>query len=371
MNVKKLMYISPNLSSAKYGGSLVSIANLEALKLIECLSVLDFSINRTPTPVSTPVHTTRSRLGTAIANIFLLCGTLSGKGLIQLLHTFLKQKPDIVWLDSSIFGILIPMFRLLRPRVKIVCYFHNIECELSKERIGKSRLYILSFFATSLNEYLSAKLANVVVSINVSDSEKIYKKYHRKCQDIIPVTIGDDNEPAVDAIALDGFRNYILFVGSDFPPNIEALEFMSKELRAKIEKSIEIVAVGSGLDKYKDLYNNLKIHGRVESLAPYYNSALCVIAPIFSGGGMKVKIAEALKYGKPVLSSAFGAIGYEQAMYKGVFVADKVEDYAEFINKEKYLHCKKQTICEIFKSNYSSAVLNKKIYQVVHSLLQN
>ena len=36
----------------------------------------------------------------------------------------------------------------------------------------------------------------------------------------------------------------------------------------------------------------------VDDLAPYYKKAAAVIMPIFMGGGMKVKTAEALMNGK-------------------------------------------------------------------------
>ena len=56
---------------------------------------------------------------------------------------------------------------------------------------------------------------------------------------------------------------------------------------------------------------NVKIIGYVENVVDLFFYAKAFICPIFSGAGMKVKIAEALMYGKTIIGTSFACIGYE------------------------------------------------------------
>ncbi|HIH3316555.1 TPA: glycosyltransferase family 4 protein, partial [Escherichia coli] len=70
---------------------------------------------------------------------------------------------------------------------------------------------------------------------------------------------------------------------------------------------------GNGFEKYKALNStNVNVSGYIDSLDDFYNEMDVMIFPIFSGAGMKVKIAESLMYNKPILASAFALVGYEK-----------------------------------------------------------
>ena len=55
----------------------------------------------------------------------------------------------------------------------------------------------------------------------------------------------------------------------------------------------------------------VEILANVKDLSYYYNRSELVIAPIFLGSGMKVKIAEAIMYNKPVLGTSMAFEGYD------------------------------------------------------------
>ena len=93
-------------------------------------------------------------------------------------------------------------------------------------------------------------------------------------------------------------------------------------------------------------------------MTPYFENADLVIAPVFDGAGMKVKVAEALSFGKPVLGTNHAYIGYKISDRNNSFVANSVEEFAEQINyfgslpfeqKEEI----KDEAYELFKSHYS------------------
>jgi glycosyltransferase involved in cell wall biosynthesis len=54
-----------------------------------------------------------------------------------------------------------------------------------------------------------------------------------------------------------------------------------------------------------------------------------MIAPIFSGSGMRVKIIEAMSYGKCVLSTPVGAEGIDIAHQENILIANTEKEWTD------------------------------------------
>ena len=55
------------------------------------------------------------------------------------------------------------------------------------------------------------------------------------------------------------------------------------------------------MDVYKhqlEISKSVKVYGQQNSLKDWYENSIVTVAPIFSGSGMKTKIAESLFFGK-------------------------------------------------------------------------
>lgn len=77
----------------------------------------------------------------------------------------------------------------------------------------------------------------------------------------------------------------------------------------------------------------VKILSNIKDLTPYYQNALCMVMPIFTGGGMKVKTAEALMYGKIIVGTKESFEGYETNA-TGIFIeCNNKEEFISKINK--------------------------------------
>ncbi len=116
----------------------------------------------------------------------------------------------------------------------------------------------------------------------------------------------------------------ILFMGTlDYEPNATALRKIVTEIIPGIRKissmPFKVIVCGRVLDKkYMDL---LKLQDRdycyagfVDDIDTYFMGADVFINPIISGGGIKVKLVEALSYGLPVVSTIQGAAGINQEL---------------------------------------------------------
>ena len=71
--------------------------------------------------------------------------------------------------------------------------------------------------------------------------------------------------------------------------------------------------------------------GRVDELRPHYEHAHVVVVPLHHGSGTRLKVVEAMAYGRPVVSTSLGAEGLPVRPVEHFFAADDAEGFAEAV----------------------------------------
>jgi glycosyltransferase involved in cell wall biosynthesis len=122
---------------------------------------------------------------------------------------------------------------------------------------------------------------------------------------------GEGRESAGPARA--GERPVALFMGSVHGPNYEAAQWIATELAASVPECdfIVIGSVASSLEG--DFPPNVRLVGEVSAVdkTKQLHAAQVALNPMMSGSGSNVKMADYLQHGLPVLTTTFGARGYE------------------------------------------------------------
>ena len=72
------------------------------------------------------------------------------------------------------------------------------------------------------------------------------------------------------------------------------------------------------------------VTGFVDDVRPFYAKGAVFIVPLRSGGGMRLKILEAMAMGKAVVSTTIGAEGIRAAHGKEILLADDPESFADY-----------------------------------------
>lgn len=231
-----------------------------------------------------------------------------------------KERYDYVFLAQSLYGIIAKIIKKKFPAVKIITFFHNIEVQYAREFIRTSGISHYPFFiATKYAEKKSVKYSDYYITLNIRDAQLLNKIYHKQSSLVLPTSFKDRFglseisccKPKPDDIVY-------LFVGVAFFANIEGIRWFIKYVLPFVPG--RLIIIGNGMDKYSNelLSDRIVVKGYVEDLSAYYRLATFVISPIFSGGGMKTKIAEALMYGKTILATNEALEGYvidENAIY--------------------------------------------------------
>ena len=127
----------------------------------------------------------------------------------------------------------------------------------------------------------------------------------------------------------------VLFVGNFIhPPNVEAAERLVRSIFPPVAASrpdARLVIVGDGPPASLHASDNVVVTGRVADLDPILDAAAVVVAPLTSGGGMRVKVLDALGAGKAVVASTLALEGIGVAAGKEVLVADGDDEFADAI----------------------------------------
>jgi glycosyltransferase involved in cell wall biosynthesis len=127
----------------------------------------------------------------------------------------------------------------------------------------------------------------------------------------------------------------IVFVGGfGHPPNIDAALWLGNEIMPLLRTcwpGIRLMLVGSYPPKaVKALASNDTIvTGRVSMVEPFLEQAAVVIAPLRTGGGMRVKVLQAMALGKAVVTTPLGAEGLSVACSQPpLAIAETTEEIA-------------------------------------------
>lgn len=127
----------------------------------------------------------------------------------------------------------------------------------------------------------------------------------------LPVDTASDAPPADPA----GAGERLLFVGNfHHPPNVEAAERLARAIfpavRARHPGAALDLVGEAPPERLRALAGNgVAVTGRVASVEPYLRRAALVVAPLRLGGGMRVKVLEALAAGKALVATGLAVEG--------------------------------------------------------------
>lgn len=147
--------------------------------------------------------------------------------------------------------------------------------------------------------------------------------------------------PSVEMPIPPSLLQDILFVGTyNHAPNVEGIEWFLKECWPRLHAShprsrLRIVGHGNWMRLAAGISgtSGLDIVGEVADLAQEYGRARLIIAPIFSGGGSKIKVIEACAFGRPVVTTSHSARGFGKDILNALPKSDTSEGFVELCNR--------------------------------------
>jgi glycosyltransferase involved in cell wall biosynthesis len=127
----------------------------------------------------------------------------------------------------------------------------------------------------------------------------------------------------------------LLFVGTRYAANVDgARYFIERVLPLVREKfpSVRLLVAGTVCEDLKADVPGVELLGVVDDLDEAYSRAGIIVNPVLAGTGLKTKTVEALGHAKPLVTTACGAEGIEDAAGRAFLMADDPAGMAAHIN---------------------------------------
>jgi glycosyltransferase involved in cell wall biosynthesis len=133
------------------------------------------------------------------------------------------------------------------------------------------------------------------------------------------------------------FPESLLFIGSFIhPPNVEAALRLAQAVFPMVQAcypQLKLFVVGDQPppELMKMASPQIIVTGRVPDVRPYLERATLFVAPLQLGGGIRIKVLEALAAGKAVVASRLAAEGLDVLDGREIALAGTDEEFADLI----------------------------------------
>ncbi|MBM3862696.1 MAG: glycosyltransferase [Verrucomicrobia bacterium] len=129
----------------------------------------------------------------------------------------------------------------------------------------------------------------------------------------------------------------LLFVGSAYEPNVRGVDWFLDEVAPVLARAhpdhftLHLVGTVGNAVCASGRAIPVRVHGLVDALEPHYAAASLVIAPVFEGTGLKVKVVEAVAHGKAVIATPEAVRGVISRAPGAVVVAENANAFASAV----------------------------------------
>ena len=221
--------------------------------------------------------------------------------------------------------------------IPVVLRQQNIESHLVerywKTQTGLRRIYA-KLQAVRLRNYEAEACAAVdrCLAITFADATRLHHISPSAKTLVVPA--GVDVEEFAPLPHLEE-REAVVFVGAmDWLPNVDAVLWFCKDILPAIRQEfpeMQFHIVGKNPPaEIRRLAETQGIHvaGFVEDVRDYFAKATVFVIPLRVGGGMRVKLLQAMAMARPVVSTPIGAEGIQVEDGRNILVAESAEDFA-------------------------------------------
>lgn len=255
--------------------------------------------------------------------------------LIQLLKA---ESFDIVQLESIYMGLYIPAIRKY-SNAKIVLRAHNIEHWLWKRRTEKETNFLKRSWFSSLTRKLKkaeieiASAVDAIVPITPEDKSFFTEHIPQKKIHVLPYAM---HLPEITNEKMPELNSVFHIGAMDWDPNIHGVKWLVNECWPKISAAnpdAKLYLAGRNLKKNDPEYaeKNIVVEGETADAHRFMAAYSVMTVPLFSGGGMRVKLVEAMAMSKAIVTTPVGAEGTGMVNEKHALIATDANEFAKAV----------------------------------------
>lgn len=208
--------------------------------------------------------------------------------------------------------------------------------DIIAQKYERKRFSFLYNWLVKITENRLLNYGNHILSFSNKD-KLLLEKYYNVKSDIVSFYISQNIiDIDFDKINID---NFFVFYGAwNRKENTDGLEWFLYNVYPNCS-NVRIKIIGGSLNtKIKDLiskYNNIEYLGFVDNPYNIIAKSQALLAPVFSGAGVKVKVIETMALGTPVIGTDIAFEGIENIKFNNKEILIVANNKNEFINSIK------------------------------------
>lgn len=254
-----------------------------------------------------------------------------------------SNKFDIIQLETLFMAPYIDTIREMNPDAFISLRIHNIENQIWQRRAYNEdnpiKKLLFEVTAQRMKEY-----EELVFGSNAYDA-------------LVPITNTDLNNAksmgakdplffsntGMDLDAIDREETEfeypsLFYIGAlDWSPNVEGIRWFLKFVWPIIHRQypeVKFYIAGRRMPAHflKKAIPNVVLVGEVDKSEPFIKSHAVMVVPLLSGSGLRIKIIEAMAYGKAVVATKIAAEGLGAFHGNQILIADDPKHFADCVS---------------------------------------
>lgn len=265
---------------------------------------------------------------------------------------------------------------LARRRLTLVYDAHNVEYRLKAQSLKTGRVGAWAVERVRRAEAELVARAHLTLACTQRDAEALAALGGVPSSRLVVGSKGIAESSRADAVALARTRREpartAVFVGSNHPPNNEAARWIIETLAPACPGWQFLIAGACGPSAgVAPSTSNAKVLGPVDDLLGLMARADVALNPMESGSGINMKLFEYLQCALPVISTPFGARGFEALEPSGIVRTERAGFAAalEALRADPARHAElgaAGTAC--VRANFVWPVVARRVHEAIESL---
>ncbi len=246
-----------------------------------------------------------------------------------------EEKPDIIHLEGIYLAIYLDTLRK-HTSAPVVLRSHNIEYEIWERTAENEKNILKKLYLRHLSRKIKAfeqeklLLFDGIIAITQRDQD-FYRQNHYKGP-LVTIPAGVDLEKLLP-VSTGHASLSMCFLGSmEWMPNLQGIEWYLEKIWPVLHQkhpSLTLHIAGKNMPEEMKArkISGVTFHGMVQDASAFLAQHKIMIVPLLSGGGMRLKIVEAMAHGQCVISTSVGAEGIEATDEQELLLANSPEEF--------------------------------------------
>jgi polysaccharide biosynthesis protein PslH len=256
----------------------------------------------------------------------------------KLKEILLDFKPDAVQVESVYLSTYLPVIKKHSTAVTVL-RMHNVEYQIWQGLAQKTKNKLKSFYLDNLSirvrnyERMAWKEYDLLLAITEKDAALVQRLETVSNILVAPFSIDTNKiKPSTKEEEWVGYH-----IGAmDWKPNQDGMRWFLHNAWPVIHKSVpkfKFYFAGRGMDNdfLETKISGVQCMGEVPNADAFIEDKKILIVPLWSGGGIRVKILEAMASGKIVITTSKGIKGIEARPDEHYLRAHSPKDFAKHI----------------------------------------